>query len=463
MPEWEPPESFDGFEIKGQLGRGGMGRVYLAYEVSLDRPVALKLIAADSPDDSARLRFSREARAIARLQHPNIVAIYRIGEVEGRPYIAYEYVDGDSLDRVATPLPWTRVAEIGLSAARGLGLAHQRGVLHRDVKPANVILAREGSVKLVDFGLAKLFAEPVFETEPRRTPSSWEQAFATADTTRIGSGVRAAMNDGSTWRGEHTGAMIGTPNYIAPEVWMGERSSTRTDVYALGLVIYELCTGTQPFAGLSGRALIDQITQRPLSPLASLRSDLPRSFAAVVDKATARDPADRYADGAELARALETVESVLRGFRTVGDRTHGGDDASIVAASLSRIQGDADELMDAFYDRLFARTPELRALFPASMIDQKMMLAAALRLVVDHLRNPAKLVPVLEDLGWRHARYGAKPEHLRLFGEALLETVRQFDRVEWNAAIGAAWKRAFAAIAEAMLRGMALHVEKKRA
>lgn len=463
MAEWDPPRSFDGYEIERLLGRGGMGRVYLAYETSLDRPVALKLIAADNPDHSARARFSREARAIARLQHPNIVAIYRVGEVEGRPYIAYEYVEGDGLDRVATPLPWSRAAEIGLAVARGLELAHQRGVLHRDVKPANVILARNGSVKLVDFGLAKLFVEPVFESFSPQSRGRWDDALATADTARAGSGVRAWGAEGSTWRGDHTGAMIGTPNYIAPEVWMGQRSSTRSDVYALGLVLYEICTGRQAFAGLTGRALVERVTESPLSPLASTRSDIPRSFAAVVDRAAARDPADRYADGSALAAALATVERVLSGFRTVVGRDDGGDDGSLVAASLSRVQGDADALMNAFYDRLFAKTPELRQLFPVSMIDQKMMLAAALRLVVDHLRKPDKLVPVLEDLGWRHARYGAEPTHLLLFGDALLDTVREFDRKDWSAATESAWRRAFHAIAEAMRRGMAMHEERKRA
>lgn len=439
MPEWEPPAQFDGFEIRCPLGRGGMGRVYLAWETALERPVALKLIAGDLPDHAARVRFSREARAIARLQHPSIVAVYRVGDVEGRPYIAYEYVDGESLDRVERPLAWTRALEIGVAVARALGRAHERGVLHRDVKPANVIVARNGGVKLVDFGLAKLLGE---------SPAS--------DTDEAEGWNAARVADGSTLReGGPNGALVGTPNYIAPEVWLGERASPRSDVYALGLMLYELCTGRVPYAGLSGRDLLERVTAGQLAPLASVRSELPRSFASVVDRAVSADPARRPADGGALAAELETVESVLRVFTglAAGDA---GDDASVVAASLTRIQGSLDELMTSFYDELFARRPELRALFPESLLDQKMMLGAALRLMVDNLRDPARLVPLLEDLGYRHAHYGVGASHLDLFGEALIEAISRFDRDAWNRSVAGAWRRAFAALAQAMRAGMTL-------
>ncbi|HEY0989190.1 MAG TPA: serine/threonine-protein kinase, partial [Kofleriaceae bacterium] len=155
-PGWAPPEELDGFRVVRQLGRGGMGMVYLAYDDVLDRSVALKFMGAADLKAEARSRFLVEARAIARLQHPNIVGIYRVGEVLGRPYLAYEHIVGRSLDELPKPVPWLRALELVLGVARGLSAAHRRDVLHRDIKPANVMLADSGEIKLLDFGLAKL-------------------------------------------------------------------------------------------------------------------------------------------------------------------------------------------------------------------------------------------------------------------------------------------------------------------
>src|SRR3954465_7679082 len=130
---WVPPGELDGFRVVRQLGRGGMGTVYLGHDDALDRPVALKFLVSSEPSAPARDRFLIEARAIARLQHPNVVGIYRVGEVLGRPYIAYEMVAGSSLDKLALPLPWARALEIGIGVARGLAAAHRRDVLHRDI------------------------------------------------------------------------------------------------------------------------------------------------------------------------------------------------------------------------------------------------------------------------------------------------------------------------------------------
>src|ERR1043165_4606458 len=155
-PGWVPPPELDGFRVVRQLGRGGMGTVYLGHDDMLDRPVALKFLATTDPRVPARDRFMVEARAIARLQHPNVVGIYRVGEVLGRPYLAYELITGQSLDVVRKPPPWSRALELVLGVARGLAAAHRRDVLHRDIKPANVMLANGGEIKLLDFGLAKL-------------------------------------------------------------------------------------------------------------------------------------------------------------------------------------------------------------------------------------------------------------------------------------------------------------------
>ncbi len=148
----------DGYQLERRIGQGAMGEVYLARDLLLERPVAIKFIAAGQVDETARQRFMVEARAIARLQHPNVVTIYRIGEHEGLPYLVSEYIDGTPLDELATPMEQGRLLEIGLGLSRGLAMAHRAGVVHRDIKPANAILSAEGQVKLLDFGIAKLIA-----------------------------------------------------------------------------------------------------------------------------------------------------------------------------------------------------------------------------------------------------------------------------------------------------------------
>ncbi|HEU4727923.1 MAG TPA: serine/threonine-protein kinase, partial [Kofleriaceae bacterium] len=160
MPElaeldWRPPDEFEEYRLVRLLGRGAMGEVYLARDTLLDRAVAVKFVQA-ARDPTARSRFLDEARAIARLQHPNVVAIYRIGEVSGHPYLVSEYVRGRPLDQLERPAPSHQVLEIALHLARGLAAAHRCGVLHRDVKPANAILSDEGCAKLLDFGVASV-------------------------------------------------------------------------------------------------------------------------------------------------------------------------------------------------------------------------------------------------------------------------------------------------------------------
>src|SRR5579885_2270547 len=149
-----PPERFDEYRLVRPLGQGAMGQVYLAHDMLLDRPVAIKFIAqpAGEVGEAARQQFFTEARAIARLSHPNVVAIYRVGEIRRRPYLVSEFIRGESLARLDKPVPWPRALEIGIGLARGLGSAHRCGVLHRDIKPANIMLTPEGEVKLLDFG-----------------------------------------------------------------------------------------------------------------------------------------------------------------------------------------------------------------------------------------------------------------------------------------------------------------------
>src|SRR5262245_8847812 len=156
VTRWVPPEELGEYRLVRPLGRGGMGQVYLAHDTLLDRHVAIKFIASIEPDRIARERFLVEARALARLHHPNVAIIHRVGELDGRPYLVYELVRGQALDQLAAPLDGRRALDIGIGLARGLAAAHGRHVLHRDIKPANAVLTDDGEVKLLDFGLAKL-------------------------------------------------------------------------------------------------------------------------------------------------------------------------------------------------------------------------------------------------------------------------------------------------------------------
>ena len=153
---WSPPAKFDEYELVRPLGRGAMGQVYLARDTYLERTVAIKFVSPTS-EHAGRERFLIEARALARLQHPNVVTVHRVGEIDGHPYLVSEYVRGQRLDAIERPVPWRRVLEIAIGVARGLAAAHRSGVLHRDVKPENTIVADGGEVKVLDFGLAKLY------------------------------------------------------------------------------------------------------------------------------------------------------------------------------------------------------------------------------------------------------------------------------------------------------------------
>jgi serine/threonine protein kinase len=262
----------EGFEVLGTLGRGGMGVVYKARQSGLDRLVALKVIVAGRHVGPSELsRFHREAEAVARLQHPNIVQVYEIGEQEGVPYLALEFVDGGSLaDRLdGTPLAPERAAEWVLCLARAVEHAHRRGVLHRDLKPANVLVTSDGTLKLTDFGLAK----------------------------------RLDVDGGETT----TGMILGTPSYMAPEQAAGRvhEVGPAADVYALGAILYELLTGRPPFKGATTLETLEQVrTHEPVPPTA-LQPRVPRDLETICLKCLQKEPRHRYASAEALADDLQ--------------------------------------------------------------------------------------------------------------------------------------------------------------
>jgi formylglycine-generating enzyme required for sulfatase activity len=298
-----------------------MGEVYVAQDTLLDRAVAVKFIAGVAPDAGTRRRFFAEARAVARLQHPNVAAVYRVGEVRGRPYLVSELVRGQTLESLAKPIDWERALAIGIGLARGLAAAHRRNVLHRDLKPANAILAEDGEAKLLDFGLAKLVDDrPLAELAPV-SPSSIEPlvpALVSAtkiEATRSISPPTDAANpnpvEGAapSQRGSltATGAVLGTPLYMAPEIWRGEPATRRSDVYSLGVVLYELCAGRAPGRDRplqEFRAALDSVAIRPLVEAAP---GVDARFGAVVDRCLERDPTRRFESADSLREALEAL------------------------------------------------------------------------------------------------------------------------------------------------------------
>ncbi len=260
-----------GYEIVEQIGHGGMATVYKAYHARLDRHVAIKVMLQSlAQEDDFQARFEREARIIARLDHPNIVPIYDFSEHEGNPYLVMKYVEGQTLEERLNQgaLPLQEIPRVLRPVAEALAYAHQQGILHRDVKPSNIILADNGMVVLTDFGLARLV----------QTASS-------------------TMSQGT---------MIGTPHYISPEQALGQQElDARTDLYSLGVVLYELVVGRVPFAGDTPFSIVHDHIYSPLPAPSTVNPAVPAAVEAVLVRALAKDPADRYQSARALTAAFE--------------------------------------------------------------------------------------------------------------------------------------------------------------
>ncbi|SEL32468.1 Serine/threonine protein kinase [Stigmatella aurantiaca] len=329
-PGGTPPREFEEYRLRQPLGRGTMGQVYLAHDTLLDRLVAVKFVvtSGEAPlDEALRARFFQEARAIARLQHPNVVAIHRVGEVHRQPYLVSEFIRGTPLDQLALPVEGPRVLQIGIGLARGLAAAHRCGVLHRDIKPANAVLSEDGEVKLLDFGLAELLEPPAAQATrpvpalPSPVPLEREtRPLAPSRETRPLLGrpppVSAPPPESSvptqaeaptpTPPPEDAGAS-GTPLYLAPELWRGEPASRASDVYALGVLLYELATGHAPYEDVPLSQLARAVREQRPRPLAGFSLSLPPGFAAVVDRCLAEEPSLRFQSGDALRDALEAL------------------------------------------------------------------------------------------------------------------------------------------------------------
>ena len=271
------------YELIAPLGTGGMGEVYRARDSRLGREVALKVIPADMAANPERLaRFEREARVVASLNHPNIVMLHSIEESGPTRFLTMELVEGQSLDRHLAPggLPVPRVLDLGIALAEALVAAHDKGVVHRDLKPANVMLTREGRVKVLDFGLAKLQApEPSLEGTQAATMAPLSSA----------------------------GTVVGTVPYMSPEQLKGEAVDARTDLFSLGVVLYELATGHRPFTGATSAETISSILRDTPRPLIEARQDAPRHLARIIDHCLMKDPEARFQTAKDVRNELRAL------------------------------------------------------------------------------------------------------------------------------------------------------------
>ncbi|MBS2028675.1 MAG: SUMF1/EgtB/PvdO family nonheme iron enzyme [Deltaproteobacteria bacterium] len=285
---WAPPSEFHEYRLSKALGRGRTGRVYLAHDTLLERAVAVKFIPAGSPD--AMERLLNEARAAARLQHPNVVTLYRVGQLDDYAYIVTEYTRGTSLDRLPKPQPSERVHQIAIDLARGLAASHRAGVLHRDLKPGNAVMAEDGTAKLLDFGLAKL----VEQANPARPPTP--APIARPSTLELASLTSVSRGD-----------LVGTPYYMPPEAWRGEEHTARSDLYSLGALLYELCSGRAPFRHVMLHELPDVVQTQSPPPLAELAPGIDSMFAAAIERCLEPDPLERFPNAEALLDVLEAA------------------------------------------------------------------------------------------------------------------------------------------------------------
>jgi len=307
---------FEEYRILRPLGRGAMGQVFLAHDQLLDRSVAVKVLAATAPTRESRERFLVEARALARLQHPNVVTVYRVGEVDGRPYLVSEFLRGQPLNSLEKPVSWRRVLELGVELARALAAAHRQGVLHRDIKPANAWLTEEGTAKLLDFGLAKLLdtsasVVPLTQGLVAQAPLVSEGLSGSSSGTiesshqPLEATMTAELVNRQSSALTMAGAVLGSPLYMPPEAWRGEPATRRGDVFSLGVLLYELCVGKAPLASLSAVDIPFRSQTYDAPPLASLVPDLDPVFGAAVDRCLHRDPTRRFESADGLREVLE--------------------------------------------------------------------------------------------------------------------------------------------------------------
>lgn len=288
-----PGRMISHYKIESLLGRGGMGEVYLATDKILKRSVAVKIVPDSlSADAPCVKRFRREAEAIAVLNHPNILTIYEFATVNNKHVIVSEFIKGETVrKRLAYgPMPIPEVLDIADQTAAALAAAHSTGIIHRDIKPENIMIRYDGYVKVLDFGLAKLIACP-------------------------GRDLSALVSMTS-----QPGIIMGTSNYVSPEQARGQDVDHRTDLFSLGVVIYEMLTGIQPFKGDTAIDVVAEIIQTDPPPVEELDGKIPEELSTVIKRLLEKDPNRRYRDAEELRRDLRSIRERYAGEPSQPDR-----------------------------------------------------------------------------------------------------------------------------------------------
>jgi serine/threonine protein kinase/Tfp pilus assembly protein PilF len=279
------------YRIVEQLGAGGMGIVFKAQDSRLERAVALKFLPEKLAQQPQALdRFRREARAASALNHPGICTIYDIGEQDGRAFIAMEFIDGETLRSHihGQPLPLEELLELGIEIAEALEAAHAEGIIHRDIKPANIFVTKRGRAKVLDFGLAKLVRKGVSNED-----TDANSASESLDSNSI------------------VGIISGTPSYMSPEQVRGDGLDPRTDIFSLGLVLYEMATGRQAFGGGTGGMIIEAVLTRPPAPVRSINPTIPPRLEEIINKALHKNRDHRYQHAADLRAELQRLKREL--------------------------------------------------------------------------------------------------------------------------------------------------------
>lgn len=322
--------NFGRYTIEAELGRGSMGIVYLAYDPRLDRRVALKVMKADLvASDTFVQRFLKEARAVARLTHPNIVSIYDADEDQGAIYLAMELLAGESLHRLIRKRKFSEkeIALLGIQTALTLDYAHQRGIIHRDIKPANILLDPGGQIKITDFGVARI-----------EDPAAPQQTLA--------------------------GEVLGTPAYMSPEQALGRRVDGRTDIYSLGVVLYELSTGARPFRGKTLSAILMSIIHDMPPEPKTINDAISSDLARIIMRCLHKRADERFQTGKALAEALEQIVQEEAGGAEPGPSAEKPSRRPFLLPmilALVLVLGGGVYLWDK------SRTPEVQPLAPQSM------------------------------------------------------------------------------------------------